>query len=209
MATYSSELVTVLKRYIDSMGEGRDRLTELLKNTSVDIRYSLLMNVRGGIFSRWTGLHSGACANDLETIKYMLDNFLCDQKCDVVKIQASNMRTALHFAAAYGYTSIINYLLNNLSQQQKYDLLKIQDENGNTALHRAAINKEVEAVPAIISAVSSPLLIQLLNIKNKEGQTVTDIRPELHDELPVLISQGIIFMRSVNNQTSNIDRLLH
>ena len=194
MATYSSELETELRKYIDSWeGEGRDRLREVLKNTSVDNRYSLLMNVRrSGGFSAWTGLHRGAFANDLETIKYMLDNFLCDQKYDVVKIQASDKMTALHFAAAYGYTSIINYLLNNLSQQQKYDLLKIQDENGNTALHRAAINKEVEAVQAIISAVSSPLLIQLLNIKNKEGQTVTDIRPELHDELPVLISQGIV-----------------
>ena len=198
MATYSSELETALRKYIDSYGEeGRDRLRELLKNTSVGNRYGLLINVRG-VFDTLTGLHCGAFANDVETTKYMLDNLSCDQKYDVVKIQENTKRTALHYAAVYGYTSIINYLLSDLSQQQKYDLLKIQDVYGNTALHRAASNKKVEAVQAIISSVSLPLLIQLLNIKNKEGQTVTDIRPELHDELPVLTRQGIVSLYSVN-----------
>ena len=198
MATYSSELETALRTYIDSWGgEGRDRLRELLKNTSVGNRYSLLMNVRGsGILSKWTGVHRGANADDLGAIKYMLDNFSSNQKYHVVKIQKITKCTVLHIAAERGNTSIINYLLSNLSQQQLYDLLKIQDMSGNTALHQAAIRKNVEVVQAIKSSVSSPLLIQLLNIKNKEGQTVTDIRPELQDELSVLISQGIVFMCS-------------
>ena len=198
MATYSSELETVLKRYIDSWeGEGRDRLRELLKNESVSARYELLMKVRVS-YCKLTGLHRGACANDLETIKCMLNHFLANQKYDVVKIQMIDGWTALHYAAAYGYTSTINYLLSNLSQQQKYDLLKIQDTTGDTVLHRAAGNKKVELVQAIISSVSSPLLIQLLNIKNKKEQTVTDIRPELHYELPVLTRQGIVSLYSVN-----------
>ena len=192
MATYSSEFETVLRRYIDRSGkQDRDRLRELLKNTSTGHRYSLPVNVRGsGRFNTWTGLYRGAFANDLEIIKYMLDNFSANQKYHVVKIQSVTKSTALHFAAGDGYTSIVNYLLSNFSQQQKYDLLKIQNEDGNTALHRAANNNKVEAIQAIISSVSSPLLIQLLNNKNKEGHTVTDIRPELHDKLPVLISQG-------------------
>ena len=205
MATYSSELETALREYIDSWaGDGRGRLRKLLKNKSVDYKYNLLMNVRG-VDGTWTSLHSGAFTDDLETVKYMLDNFSSNQKYDVVKIQESDKWTALHFAAAYGNTSIINYLLSNLSQPQKYDLLKIQNDDGNTPLHIAAINKNVEAVQAITSCVSSPLLIQLLNIKNMGGQTVPDIRPELYIELPVLISQGIVFINSVNNQTSNID----
>ena len=206
MPLYNSDLEAELKEYIDGWREGRDRLRELLKNKSVDTRYELLMNVRGSsgintgrLFkllgmpaerSTLTGIHSAAIANDVETVRYMLDNFSAYQKYDVVKIQDSNKYTALHYAAERGYTSIINYLLSNLSQQQKYDLLKIQDGDGNTALHRAAINKKVETVQAIISSVSSPLQIQLFNIKNKERQTVTDIRPKLHYELRALISQG-------------------
>ena len=190
MATYSSELETILRSYIDSWGGGRDRLRDLLKNTSTGHRYSLLMNVRGsGILSTWTGVHRGANADDLGAIKYMLDNFSSNQKYHVVKIQSVTKSTALHFAAGDGYTSIVNYLLSNFSQQQLYDLLKIQDMSGNTALHQAAIRKNVEVVQAIKSSVSSPLLIQLLNIKNKEGQTVTDIKPELHNELHVLMGK--------------------
>ena len=196
MATYSSELETVLRRYIDSWGgEGRDRLREGLKNTSVGNRYSLLMNVRGsGRISTRTGLHCGADADDLETIKYMLDSFSSNLKYNVVKIQRSDKWTALHIAASIGHTSIINYLLSDLSQPQNYDLLKIQNVYGDTPIHVAAINKKVEVVQAIISSVSSHLLSQLLNIKNKKGQTVTDIRPELHVEFPVLITQGTILI---------------
>ena len=57
-------------------------------------------------------------------------------------------------------------------------------------LHKAADNKKVDTVQTITFSVSLPLLIQLLYIKNKEGQTVTDIRPELHDEIPVLAIQS-------------------
>ena len=190
---------SALKKYIDSRGrEGRDRLRELLKDEAkkkhqeeeANAKYSLLIKVRGVEYSTWTGLHSAAYAGDLKTIRYLLLDFSANQIYNVVEIPESSERTALHIAADRGHTSIINYLLSDFFQQQKYDLLKIQDMNGDTALHLVAINKNVEAVQAIISSVSSPLLIQLLNIKNKEGQTVTDIRPELHDELPVLIVQS-------------------
>ena len=60
------------------------------------------------------------------------------------------------------------------------------------------MNNKVEAVQALISSVSSPLLIHLFPIRNKDGKTVTDIMPKLHDELPVLISQGIASIYSVN-----------
>ena len=91
MATYSSELETVLKRYINSLGRlGKDRLRELLKNTSVDTRYELLMKVRGsGIISTLTGLHRGVFVNDLETIKYMFNDFLANQKYDVMQIRCN------------------------------------------------------------------------------------------------------------------------
>ena len=198
MAKYSSELETVFRKYMDSRGEkSRDKLRDLLRNESVDRRQMLLITARE-VDGKMSGLHSGAAADDLETIKNMLKGFFSQQKYNVVKIQSNGKWTALHTAADRGHTSIINYLLSDLSQQQKYDLLKIQDVYGNTALHRAASNKKVEAVQAIISSVSLPLLIQLLNIKNKEGQTVTDIRPELHDELPVLTSQGIASICSVD-----------
>ena len=206
MPLYSSELEAVLRMYIDSW-------RELLKNKSVDTRYERLMNVRGSpgrntgrLFkflgmaaerSTLTGIHSAAIANDVETVRYMLDNFSAYQKYNVVKIQDSTKYTALHYAAGRGQTSIINYLLSNLSQEQKYDLLKIQNEDGDTPLHRAAINMKVETVQAIISSVSPPLLIQLLNIKNKEGQTVTDIRPELYSKLPELIIQGNVGFLSI------------
>ena len=196
MATYSSEIETVLKRYIGSKrGEGRDRLRELLNNESVDKRYELLMNVREGKFPSFTGLIGAVFANDLESITYMLDGILSNQKCDVVKIHSSTQITALHLAASKDHKPIINYLLSNLSQQQQYDLLKIQNSDGNTPLHVAASYKKVEAVQAIISSVSSPLLIQLLNIKNNEGHTVTDIRPGLRNELTLLMSQGNRFCR--------------
>ena len=190
---------SALKKYIDSRGrEGRDRLRELLKDEAkkkhqeeeANAKYSLLIKVRGVEYSTWTGLHSAAYAGDLKTIRYLLLDFSANQIYNVVEILESSERTALHIAADRGHTSIINYLLSDFFQQQKYDLLKIQDMNGDTALHLIAINKNVEAVQAIISSVSSSLLIQLLDIKNKKGQTVTDIRPELHDELPILIVQS-------------------
>ena len=195
MATHSSELEIVLRKYIDSLGkEGRDRLRDLLKNKSVKTKYELLMNLKGVEYSTFTGLHSAAFANDLKIIKYMLNGFSSSQKYDVVKIQERVKYTALYTAAHKGYTSIINYLLSNLSQPQKYDLLKIQTQNGDTALHGAAINENEEAVKAIISSVSSHLLIQLFSVKNSKGETVTDIRPELYDELRVLMGQGIVLI---------------
>ena len=180
---------STLQEYIDS-SMGIHHIKHLFENESVDTRYSILMNVKGKENSTWTGLHEASRINDLENIVLMLTDFSSSQLYNVVKIQNIYQWTALHYAAVKGYTSIINYLLNNLSQQQKYDLLKIQDENGNTALHIAAMNKKVEAVQAITSSVSSHLQILLINIKNKKGQTVTDIRPELHDELPVLIHRS-------------------
>ena len=180
---------SVLKKYIDS-GAGIDRLRELLKNESVDKRYELLMNVRGGVDGTWTGVYCGAYASDLQIIMCMLEGFSSNQKYDAVKRQSSGEWTVLHIAAGRGCTSIINYLLSNLSQQQKYNLLKLQDIYGDTALHRAAYYEEVETVQAIISSVLSPLLIQLLNIKNKKAQTVTYIRPELHDELSALANKS-------------------
>ena len=137
MATYNSELETELRNYIDSLGRRRERLRELLKNESVEDRYCLLINVTGEVYSTRTGIHSAVIANDLESVKCMLDEFSSNRIYDVVKIQSGGKWTALHTAAYRDYTSIINYLLNNLSQQQKYDLLKIQDENGNPALHTA------------------------------------------------------------------------
>ena len=130
----------------------------------------------------------------------MLNNFSANQIYDVVKIQRNDKSTALHIAAFNNHSSIISYLLSHLSQQQNYDLLKIQNVNGDTALHIAATSKKLEAVQAIISSVSSPLLIQLLKIKKKYEKPVTDIRPELLDELPILISQGIVLIYSVDQQ---------
>ena len=152
MTLYSSELETALSRYITSTGkESRDRLRELLKNESVDTRHQLLMNVRGSfevctsltyrrIFlgikcSALTGIHTAVYADDVETVRYMLDNFSANHKHDVIGIQDSSKWTALLYAAALGRTSIINYLLSNLSQQQKYDLLKFQNNEGDTRLH--------------------------------------------------------------------------
>ena len=192
MAVYSSELETVLRKFINSSGgKGGDKLRELLKNESVDSRYELLMNVRGVRNSTFTALHAGAVANDLESIRHLCDGFSASQKCDAVQLQAiGTERTALHFAAVAGYTSIINYLLSDLSQQQKYDLLKLKNEYGNTPLHLATIHNYVKTVEAIKSSVALPLLTQLLNIENNEEKTVTDIRPELYNKPTLAISQG-------------------
>ena len=145
---------SALNNYMESgKEEGGDKLREQLKKESADKRYELLINVEGVAAGRfrmkigshtvnvlskgenWTGLHSATLADDLETIKYMLDDFSSNQKYDVVKIQKSDKLTALHIAADRGHTSIIYYLLSNLSQQQKYDLLKFQNNEGDTRLH--------------------------------------------------------------------------
>ena len=196
MAT-NSELVNVMKRYIDSplgnRGQGRDRLRELLKNESVDTRYELLMKVRGDEYSIWTGVHEAAVANDLESIRYMLHGFPSDKKYDVLKIHNCGGKTPLHPAAYGGHSSIITYLMTDLSQQQKYDLLKIQNMWGDTALHDAASNNRVEAYKVILASVPYHLLLELLNIKNSNRKSAADIRPELNDEFPLSIAQGMIF----------------
>ena len=200
MVARRSELETALRRYISSFSVDRNSLGELLKNESVDKRFELLVSLKGmtEVFNTWTVLHRGTIADDLETIMYMLSDFSPNQIYDLVKIQKSDKWTALHIAAANGHTAIMNFLLSDLSQRQRYDLLKLQTPNGDTTLHKAAINKEAETVRAIIHSVSSPLLIHLFPIRNKDGKTVTDIMPKLHDELPVLISQGIASIYSVN-----------
>ena len=145
----NSELENAMKRYIDSdysnRAERRDRLRELLKNESVDSRYRLLIDVRGVLNNTWTGLHKAADANDLESIRYMLDGFPSEKKYNVLKIQDSYGIPPLNKAAYWGHSSIIAYLMTDLSQQQKYDTLKIQDRWGNTALHDAASENKVEA----------------------------------------------------------------
>ena len=189
MAKNREKTENAMKKYIDD-GQGRDRLRELLKNESVDSRYELLMNVRGGGDSTWTGVHKAAVAGDLESIRYMLDGFPPDKKYDVLKIQKSDGRTPLHIAACYGCSSIIACLITDLSQQQKYDILKIQDQSGDTALHEAAYMNRVEAYRAILASVPYHLLIELFNIKCNDGKSAVDIRAELNDESPLSIAQG-------------------
>ena len=191
MDTYSTELKKALKKYIDSLGsDGKEELRQLLQQTSSVDRYSLLMNVRGDKLNGNTGPHIAAGCNDLETIKYMLEGFTADEKCDVLKIQNSDGTSALHYAAVNGRSSIIHYLLTDLSQQQKYNLLQLQDKDGETPLHRAASKRKSEVVQAILTSLSLPLLLQLLNIKNNKDQRAADIRPAIYDELPVQTSQG-------------------
>ena len=190
MAKNREKTENAMKKYIDD-GQGRDRLKELLKNESVDSRYELLMNVRGGGDSTWTGVHKAAVAGDLESIRYMLDGFPPDKKYDVLKIQKSDGRTPLHIAACYGCSSIIACLITDLSQQQKYDILKIQDQSGDTALHEAAYMNRVEAYRAILASVPYHLMLQLLDIKNKYGESAADIKPELDDEFTHSMNQGM------------------
>ena len=113
----NSELENAMRRYIDSpvdyCGVGRDKLRELLKNNSADTRYDVLMNVRGVQYSTWTsvlraalvrgggawtGVHEAAYANDLESIRYILDGLPSVKKYDVVKIESYGS-TPLHTAA--------------------------------------------------------------------------------------------------------------
>ena len=194
MAAYS-ELENAMKKYIDSdlsnRAERRVRLREWLKNKSVDTRYDLLMNVRGVKDSKRTGVYEAAYANDLESIRSMLDGFPSDKKYDVLKIQISNGKTPLHTAAYCGYSSIITYLMTDLSQQQKYDLLKIQDMYGDTALHEAAFENRVQAYRVILASVPYHLLLKLLNFKNDDGESAADIRPELNDKYPLSTTQGM------------------
>ena len=193
MATHS-ELEKAIKRYIDSDRSNRadrsNRLRELLQNKSVGSRYELLMNVRGDEY-KWTGVHRAAFADDLDSIRYMLDGFPTDKKYDVLKIQSSTGRTPLHTAAYSGSSSIITYLMTDLSQQQKYDILKIQDHDENTALHDAASKNRVEAYQVILASVPYHLLLELLNITNNNEKTAANLRPELNDEFPLSITQGM------------------
>ena len=94
----------------------------------------------------------------------------------------------------WGYSSTVTYLMTDLSQQQKYDLLKIQDEDGDTALHLAASNNKVEVYRAILASVPYHLLLILLNIKNNDENSTAEIRPELSNEFPLTIAQGMIVM---------------
>ena len=183
-----------LKKYIDSeSADGKEELRQLLQQTSSVDRYSLLMNVRGDKYGN-TGPHRAAWWNDLETMKYMLEGFTADEKYDVLNIQGYTGISALHNAAAIGCSSIITYLLTDLSQQQKYNLLQLQKEDGDTPLHVAAYQQNPEAIQAILTSLSPQQQIQILNIKNKKGQTITDIRPEVYKEHPLLISQGIMIL---------------
>ena len=192
MAKYR-ELENVLKRYIDSpaggRGEGRGILRELLKTESVDTRHGLLMNVRGTAYITLTALHEAAGANDLESIRLMLDGFPSDKKYDLLKIQSDGY-TPLQTAATCGHSSIITYLMTDLSQQQKHDVLKIQDMCGDTALHDAASQNKIETYRAILASVPYHLLLELGKIKNNAGKTVTDIKPEIKDEYIVPIAEG-------------------
>ena len=189
---HSTEMEKALKKYIDSESkDGKKELRQSLKQTSSVDRYSLLMNVRGDIWSGNTGPHIAALYNDLETMKCMLEGFTIDHKYNVLKIQGGV--SALHYAASSGFSSIITYLLTDLSQQQKYNLLQLQNKYGDTPLHRAASQQKPEAVQAILTSLSPQQQIQLLNIKNKKGQTVVDIRPEVYNEHPPTSQGNVIY----------------
>ena len=188
MAAYSLTVENILKKYIDGSGKGNNKLRQSLQYISPDSRYQLLKDIRG--HCNLTGLHAAAVSDDLESIKYMLRGFTTDRKYEVVKIQNNYDSTALHHAAFKGHAYILIYLLNDFSQQQRYNLLRIQDREGSTALHDAASQQKLEVVQAILTPVSSQQQVSLLRITNNVGDMVTSIRPELRDELPVLIRQG-------------------
>ena len=161
---YSKDLEKALKKYIDSLSKyGKEELRQLLQQASSVDRYSLLMNVRGDKYSGTTGLHKAALYNDLETMKYMLEEFTVDEKYDVLKIQIkNNCVSALHYAAGYCPSSTLTYLLADLSQQQKYNLFQLQKIDRNTPLHVAASKPNPEAIQAILASLSLPLLPERL-----------------------------------------------
>ena len=113
------------------------------------------------------------------------------ETCCIDNTQTADKRTALHYAAWNGRHPIIFYLLTDLSQQQKYNSLQLQDKDGCTPLHYAASQQKPEVVHAILACLFPQHQIQLLNIKNKKGQAVTDIRPELYKEHPLMLCKGI------------------
>ena len=201
MSANSKELGIALKKYIDNRADGKEELRQLLQQkSSVDNKYSLLMDVRGDKYGSITGPHIAAKYNDLETMKYMLKEFTFDQKYDLLKIKGGKSGlSALHYAARNNRSLIITCLLTDFSQQQKYSLLQLQDEDGYTPLHRAAHEQKLEAVQAILTSLSLQQQIKLLNIKSKKGQTVTDIRPEIYKEYPVLIRLGIVILHIFTN----------
>ena len=178
-----------LKEYIDS-GNGKDKLRETLLLTSPENRFNVLKTVKG-LDGTWTGLHRAARENHFELIASMMDGFAAADKYYLVQMQKKDGKTGLHFVATNGNTSMLSYLVDGFSLEQKHDLFSQKDKDEGTALHNAASEYHGETVNFMLSSVSSHLLKELLKIKNKDGQTVTDIRPELHDEVPLLISEGM------------------
>ena len=189
-ARHSKELKSVLREYINKPGTAGEKLRLRLQATSVESRLNLLKNVKGD--NGYTGLHGATLKNDLETMKSMLQDFTWEQKYDVAKIRSSFNYTAVHLAAHHGCSSIITYLLTDFSQQQRYDVLKMQCDDGATPLHDAALKQQGEVIHTILTLLTAQQQIQLLNITNKKGKKVPDIRPELHKEVTVLISQGVV-----------------
>ena len=190
MATYNNELSNVLRSYIN-LGESKERLKQLLQTTPAAIRYDLLMTIRGSC--SYTGLHRGSRLNELKIIKHMINGFTAYQKYTILKSQDIYRNTALHDAAYNGDSPLLVHLLTDLSEQQKYNLLTMQNSSGSSPLHLAAHGQKTEVVSAILSSVSVQLQMDLLNIKNDNGQTITDIRPELYNDFPGLVVQGIFF----------------
>jgi ankyrin repeat protein len=191
MAASSDDLTAVLVGYIDEI-QAVDRLRELLKSTSVDVRYNLLLTVRGEEYSR-TAVHRAAVSNDMESLKYMLAEFTPAQIYELVSIQSSYSQTAVHYASDRGHTDIVIYLLINLSHQQRFHILKVQETRAKqTALHRAARQNHMNLLQIMLSSVTPQQRNELLNIKDRGGKTIANIRklPELHYASAVFTNQG-------------------
>ena len=201
-AVYSEELKRMVQQYIDDNREVVDKLRNVLESTSVDIRYSLIKDVRG---VRWSGnvLHESAYRKDVEMMKRLLHEFSSDQMWQVLRMGAGYGSTPLHWAAFLGSTDAAKYLLESTPQQFRYEYLEMKDVVGDTALHWAAYYNHLQIVQVLLSFLPPQQQLSLLKVTNNENQSVTDLLFSEYPQGKIIIYTHLLDI-SYNNETFNV-----
>ncbi|XP_067934192.1 uncharacterized protein [Watersipora subatra] len=181
MPKFSEELASLLTDYMDAWKPASAAFMQLLDSTEPDMRYALLMTVRGTKIND-TGVTVAAYIHDLECLKSMFEGLTPKQKYDILKLTngygATPPLSAVwnkgSYDTAYSTIEVLDYLLSDLSAELQFDILKMKNTGGNTAIHVAVRFSNPLVIQRILVDLSSDQKERLLAMKNKKDTTAAD-----------------------------------
>ena len=140
-----------------------------------------------------TILHEAAKNNQIEIMKYLLEN-----NCDINPLDCSGF-TPLIQAAAAGYIETVRFLLSSsLASSSLTSMIDHRDCDGRSALHWASMHKHFDCIQALIAAGANT------KMADNEGNFPSLELTEFKSVNKISSHQHNINPSNINNNNNNV-----